>query len=242
MGRTHTISDHVEKDRGTMYPLNFNLHDGMYPLLRIPVMYKGTNPYFGWIPSYSKARIAEHVRPSYPGYVHNYRIRRKGTATIFSGFYSVMGMSAAFNYLPSSLMGTRSYKMCGEVDVFCIGVVKTNKLPKLTFQDSQLRYVSGRVKIELDPEDVTILISKEKLRKTKYVKEYYTITLRNEILWQLDKLTRHQGVKIEDVPDEYLRNFYSFPESFGTNSVVEMMKIETEIKNGVFSNINSIVA
>lgn len=245
------FKDNSRFDATASYPLEIKPHDGLFPLLRFPYLYKGSfNPYFSYVPSYSKARIADHIRLESVGHVHKYRARRRGVMTFYSGYFSVIGLSTSLDYLPSSLRGG-SFKMYGTPDIFCLAVVKFSKLPKFSTKYDDGRYYSRRItrksinttKVDVNTSDVTILISKEKLRKAKFAKEKYTITARNEILYQISRLERlYKGtIRFEDVPDEYLRNFYSLPEGIRTNSIVETMQIESAIKEEVFSNLNSVL-
>lgn len=231
------------------YPLEIISYDGLYPLLRFPYLIKGSfNPYFSYIPNHSIARISGHIQISSNGHVHKYGTKRRESMTFYSGYFSVIGLSTGIKYLPSSLKDGK-LKIYGIPDIFCIGVVKTSKLPKFSTRHTDSRYFNSRKnaiqssKVEVNTSDVTILISKEKLRKAKFAKENYTITARNEILYQLNRLDRLYGdtIKFKDVSDEYLRNFYTFPESIRTNSIVETMQIEQSIKEEVFSNLNSIL-
>lgn len=239
--------DNSTSDTTASYPLEIKPHDGLYPLLRFPYLCKGPfNPYFGYLPSYSRARIAGHIRLATVGHTHKYRIRRRGVVTFYSGYYSVMGIPTSLDYLPSSLAGDK-FKMYGEPDIFCLAVINTSKIPDIEFttkfNDGRYRYskTMHTTQVELNTEDITILVSKEKLRKAKYSKENYSITARNEILFSLRRLALDfKGIKCLDVSDEYLRNFYSMPEGIRTNSLVETMRIESEIKDSVFSNLNSI--
>lgn len=242
------LKDNSTFDKTAKYSLEIKGHDGLYPLLRFPYILKGDfNPYFSYVPSYARARMAGHIRLLSTCHTHKYRMRNRGVFTFYSGYLSVLGIATSLDYLPASLKG-QEFKMYGHPDIFCLGVVKNSKLPEFTTQFNDGRYGYSRVRkpmtistLEVNTDDVTILVSKEKLRKTKFTRENYSPTCRNEILYSLRRLERdNPGIKIEDVSEEYLRNFYSFPKSIRTNSLMETMEIEQNIKESVFSNLNSI--
>jgi hypothetical protein len=237
----------------TNYPLEFVPHDGWYPLPRMSTFYKGTkNPYFGNMGSYARSRVSNHIHLKGPGYAYKYRIRRRGVVTLYSGLLSSIGLSKNLDLLPSSLVGmNKIFRMYGEPDIFCIGVVKPSKLPELKLDGGGVvrknRPFYSRsgpsMEIIINPDDVTIFVSIDKLRKTLFMKECYTMTVRNEVLWQIKKLEDDLSnkIKIVDVPDEYLTQFINFPEQIRTNSMIEAMRIEEEIKENVFSNLNDVL-
>jgi len=242
MGVKFTGNDY--KYSSMSYPLQFTGHDGLYPLLRLPVLYKGeTNPYFDNVPSYAKGRISNHIRMKSTGYGHRYSIRGRGIVTFYSGFISVIGIATNLEYLPSSLSGDkRTYKMYGNPDVFCIGVIRPVHLPKITVMKSRYSFQGRRqIVADVDMKNVTILVSIEKLRKTKFLKEHYSLTARDAIIRNINTIVRDHNVTVKDVPDEYLKNFYSIPEGIRTNSIVETLNIENEIKSNVFSNLEKLV-
>ena len=154
------------------YPLEFKVHDGYYPLLRLPAMYHGVeNPYFLNLGKYAKSRVQDHIRLNGTGYPYKYRMRSRGIATLYSGFYSVMGIASNLEYLPSSILkDVRRFRMYGIPDIFCIGVVSTTTLPEIRFIPNPSRYSRkysiGQAEITYYPDDVTILVSTEKLRKS----------------------------------------------------------------------------
>lgn len=206
-------------------------------------MYKGANnPYFNYRGTRAIARIRDKIRLRGSAYIHNYSLRGKGIATFYSGFYSVMGISTSLNYLPSSLNGDAKFRVSGTPDIFCIGVVRVNKLPKIEYQRRSSSYHRDYAIIDIDPKDITILISTELLRKAKFCAEIYSRTVRDEILYQIHNAQRLDRVTVKDVPHEYLSRFYSIPRGFTTNSMVEMMEIDNHIKTEVFSNLNPYVA
>jgi hypothetical protein len=250
MRRSYTFRDAVRNSvtDPIRYPLEFNVHDGYYPLLRLPTLYHGVeNPYFHNLGKYARSRVMDHIRLDGTGYSYKYRMKSKGVATLYSGFYSAIGIASNLEYLPSSILkDVRNFRMYGIPDIFCIGVVSTSNLPEIRFIPNMSRYSrkysTGQAEVTYYPDTITILVSTEKLRKTKFMKDNYTLTVRREIFYRLEQLQKRLPFKIKDVSNDYLTNFYSVPDGVRTNSIVEAIKIENEIKSNVFSNINSIVA
>lgn len=225
------------------YPMEIKIHDGWFPLLRVPYLLQGSNnPYFNMGNHRINGRVYNKIKLNNGNYAFKYKAGRRGVVSIYSGYMSAMGITGGSSNLPSSVYGLRLYRMYGQPDIFCLGVVKPSKLPIIKRNIISKYSYRNYSDVTFNSEDVTILVSIEKLRKAKFQKEKYTSTVRNEILFQLDKLQLDYNVKVEDVPEEYLKNFCSMPEGVDSTSIVETMQMETAIKERVFSNLNSIVA
>jgi len=230
-----------------VYPLRFIPHDGYYPLIAIPPTYKGyNNPYFYGSQNRRVRSRLSWLNLTSSGIPFIYKKNRSwGGAFInfYSGFLSVIASSDDFEYMPSSLFDRgRKYRMKGEIDVFCLAVVKTSQLPTIEVgKESFRRYVNSRkvMRTELNLSHVTILVNEEKLRKSLFTKVHYTATVRKNILDQIKKIDNQTTVVIKDVSDEYLKSFVVSPKTVRTNSFVEVMKIDSEIKDSVFSNLNA---
>jgi len=245
--RTEHIVDYYTKHSDQVtYPLEFIPHDGYYPLLSIPTLYKGkNNPYFHNIHNRRiDCRLNKlHLRSSGNTFVY-----RKGRSwagpfiNIHSGFFSVIASPQDFDYMPSALSGDRKYRMKGEIDVFCLAVVKLTKLPTISVtRENYRRYIHARkvMRTDIELKDVKILVNEEKLRTTLYTKTYYTSTIRRNILDQIAHLDKSTIMTIEDVSDEYLKSFVVSPNAVRTNSLVETLNFDREIKDSVFSNLNA---
>ena len=235
---------------GVVFPLRFIPHDGYYPLMSIPVQYKGyDNPYFkGMHNRRIDCRISNKVNLKSAGRSLIYRKGRTWGGpyiNLFSGFYSVIASSQDFDYMPSSLFGDDvKYRMKGEIDIFCLGMVKLTELPTITVvKESYLRYVHKRkvMRTTLDLTKVKILVNKEKLRKSLFTKENYTTTVRKIILDQIKLADTQSAITVEDVSDEYLRSFIVSPNTVRTNSMTKVIQMNNEIKDSVFSNLNTVL-
>lgn len=256
-----TISDYYYRTSNVIdYEFGFVPYDGLYPLLKIPELIHGSHsPYLGNLNETPiRSRLTGYIRLDHRGGKLLFRYR-KGIAygspivSLYSGYFSAMGTRDNFEYLPSNLFGPRKYIMSGEVDVFAIGVVKTNNLPNLEYGIAGRGYGPRRRRggallstpnvgrTTLSYEDVTILISKEKLRKTLYTNQYYTATVRNTILKDINTINRRYGVPTLDVSDEYLKNFIVTPKGVKTNSLMDTIRLKESIMSDVFSNLKKII-
>jgi hypothetical protein len=181
-----------------------------------------------------------------PGSTFTYKKSRSWAGPFInfhSGFLSAIASSQDFDYMPSTLFGNdRKYRMKGEIDVFCLAVVKLTKLPSISVKrETYRRYIHARkvMRSDIKLKDVKILVNEEKLRKTLYSKTYYTATIRRNILDQIKYLDNNTAITVEDVSDEYLKSFVVSPNTVRTNSLVETLNLNTEIKDSVFSNLNA---
>ena len=245
------ISDYVyskSKEKPVIYPLRFKTHDGWYPLIAIPISYKGeSNPYFQ--DSYTRrvtCRVTDRMNLGGSGYPIKYRKGRHyggPVSNIYSGFFSAMATRGDFDYMPSALFGIdKKYRMKAELDIFCLGVVKISRLPQVEWLPKQRvgRYVNRRniIQITYEMKDVKILVSEEKLRKSLFMKHNYTATVRTNILNQIKRNQTTFPLTVEDVSDDYLEGFVIRPNTVRTNSLSKVMAMSNEIKDGVFSNLN----
>jgi len=242
------IIDYYQKPSDkVVYPLRFVPHDGYYPLIAIPPTYKGYhNPYFHGSHNRRVRSRLSHLNLNSSGIPFIYKKNRSWGGdfiNFFSGFYSVIASPDDFEYMPSSLFGNdKKYRMKGEIDIFCLAVVKTSQLPTITIQSERYyRYAHKRkvMRTELDLNHVTIFVNKEKLRKSIFAKTHYTATVRKNILDQIKKIDIGSTITVKDVSDEYLKSFMVSPKTVRTNSLVETMRIDNEIKDSVFSNLNA---
>lgn len=242
------ITDYYRKpSNGVIYPLKFIPHDGYYPLLAIPPIYKGyNNPYFHNSHNRRVNCRLTQLRLNSSGISFIYRKGRSWGGpfiNLHSGFYSVIASPEDFEYMPSSLLSDdKKYRMKGEIDIFCLAVVKTSQLPKVTVKKERYyRYANSRkiMRADLNLNHVTILVNEEKLRRFYFTKINYTATVRKNILNQIKQIDSQSTIVVKDVSDEYLKSFMMSPKTVRTNSLMETIEIGNEIKDSVFSNLNA---
>lgn len=237
--------------------IEFNIHDGYYPLPRIQAQYNPSkNLYFNeaCMSQYGGSRITDKVFYKLSGaggsmkYKKTVRYSDARYVNFYFGFFSGVGITQ-LDYLPSTMLGATEHMMFGEPDVFCVGVVKTG-VPidiKTTYHNRRASRVMRRsypittYEIKINYKDIIILVSEEKLRRAAFAKTYYTATARRAILGDLLRLQRKHGMTFEDVPDSYLKNFIKSSKSIRTNSLVETLSIGRDVKENVFSNLNKLV-
>ncbi len=132
--------------------------------------------------------------------------------------------------------------MKGEIDIFCLAVVKITKLPQLIVGKEKMNKwgnIRKVMRVDLNLDDVTILVNEEKLRKSLFTKNEYTTTFRKTILNEIAREDESTTITVKDVPNEYLKQFIVSPNAVRTKSFVETINIDKEIKDSVFSNLNT---
>jgi hypothetical protein len=243
------VPKNILEKKTEVYPLKFKSSDGWYPLIAIPISYRGDlNPYFkNNFSTRVSCRISNRMDLAGTGIPTKYQTTRHHGGPIvnlYTGFFSAIATRTEFDYMPSSMLGDNiDYQMRADVDVFCLGVVKVSKLPEVKWLSNQKvrRYVYPRnvMQITYEMKDVKILISKEKLRKSLFMKHYYTATVRSNILKQITLNRKNFPLTTEDVSDDYLDGFVIRPHTVRTNSLGKVVTMSNEIKNSVFTNLNA---
>ena len=246
---TDYISENPKSSPKTVYPIRFIPHDGYYPLVLIPSLYRDNNNlYFSNMQrKHIGSRIHNRISLESGGFTFRYRMGRAINAPVgnlYSGFLSMMGVKEDFDYMASSLLygEDKMYRMKGDLDVFCLGVIELAHLPQVKFNvPKQSRYVNRRyMEVEMDLTKVKILVSEEKLRKSLFAKHYYTTTVRKELLHKIEKLNNDTAITVKDVPDDYIEKFIISPNTVRTKSMAKVIQIDNEIKDSVFSNLNTV--
>jgi len=113
------------------------------------------------------------------------------------------------------------------VDVIILAMIKTSDIGKIKYT---------RYDIEIDPTLITLFVSEEKYQNREFLKENYNGSVATYLRKEVG-LLKQLGVKVEVVPDNILGQYYSNPYSIETNSIFEIMEIDTKVKEKVFSNI-----
>jgi hypothetical protein len=154
-----------------------------------------------------------------------------------------MGTSKDFEYMPSTLTGdVLEYRMKGNVDIFCLGVIDVKHLPEVK-HDSQARgrYIrrSNVIEINFDPTKAKILLNIDKLRKAQFCKEVYSVTVRSRLLEEIKKVRRSGEIVVEEVSNEEIERFAVSPNAVRTNSIVEILQLKDRLRDSVFSNLNT---
>jgi len=248
-----TITDYVysNPEKNIIYPLKFISHDRQFPLIAIPISYRGDqNPYFRNMHNKgTSCRVINKLELEHSGTSIKYRKTNSyggPVSNIYTGFFSAIATRNDFDYMPSGLLGNDiHYRMKAELDIFCLGIVKLSRLPQVKWivQKQYRRYVKRNplVEITYDMRDVKILVSEEKLRKSNFMKDNYTATIRTNLLNKIKQFQISYPLTVEDVSDDYLEEFVIRPNTVRTNSLGEVITMSNEIKDSVFSNLNTVM-
>ncbi len=144
-----SFAEYVYKETNSIdeiFPLKFTSYDGYIPMLRVPTMYRlSQNLYFRQMYNARvRSRIWNHVDLRGTGTTIRYRKSRNWTGlsvNLFSGFLTAMGTKEDFEYMPSSIFkDTSTFRLLGEVDIFCLGVMKVSNLPSIKRNSNTSRY------------------------------------------------------------------------------------------------------
>jgi len=246
------LGDYHYKDDGPrmVLPLRFIPQGGYYPLLSIPNVYRGTdNPYFtGMHDRRTTSRLWDKLSLDSAGYPIKYR--KNGSAydtamNLYTGFLSAMGTIRDFDYMPSTLTGDGAeYRMKGDVDIFCLGVIELAHLPELIYGGTKSKYrryrsSSSHVTIKFDVSKVKILLNIDKLRRAQFCKDNYSVTVRSTLLGKIKRLRADLKITVEEISDEEIERFAISPNAVRTNSIVEILELKDRLRDSVFSNLNT---
>lgn len=216
--------------------VSFRINNGYYPL---PLILQTYSSYKSFHTGYENTVLKYDLNiRNLASTIKYHRKTGRGNliGILYSGLFSAFAQRKEPIIAPSKLNGSsskRQDRVINDVDIFCLGVTKISKLPKLNFINR-----TGSLNFEIDEKDLKILVSKEKLRKSIFIKKNYTATVRRMILNQIEEL-QATGVVVEDVSDEYIESFLDKPKYVKTNSITKIMRIDQEIKDSVCSEILS---
>ena len=224
---------------------NSNSVVGNVPLLKLFNTYSGSNDYFhanmqrgttdsvrGMVDFQSGRRVIS-VRRNMRSYDH----RNNPKCTISTSMLSILGIQGEVNTLfskglvrerfGSSII--RTVLITNPVDVFVLAMIKPSDVNKIE---------TNRYYVEFDSSIITLYVSEEKWKKRMFLEENYNKTLVKYLRSSVKRFTDDFGVKTEVVPDEMLATYYRNPHSIENNSISEIMEIDKQIKDKVFSKIS----
>jgi hypothetical protein len=161
----------------------------------------------------------------------------KDFPSIMTGFMSVLMIKENGNYtekhfVPSKEIFKREFRLMNEIDIMVLGLYDKSKINEITSR-STLR---GWFDIFLNPAHIKLLIS-EKLGSTKWMKANYSTTIKKHIQTNLDKVIHNYNLPYEIVSNDELKQYTRIRSTIKTNSLMEIMKIDQEIKDDVFQKV-----
>ena len=209
------------------------ISDELLPLLKLrSTMNNGANDVL-LMNTYGSSCFKWSLLPSGSGNKASYHQRgQMRRFNVYTGFYSAIGyMNPEYENSKYSVSGsTIPWDVkCESYDIFMLGVIKKPYRYDIQNQTYQ-RTLSVREK------DVVLLLNEEKFVKNdKFVKANYTTTIRT-YLKQFVKQVKESGlVEIRVVSDEYLNNFIKQGVDLNVTSVVQLMKVQKEAVDNIFS-------
>lgn len=223
---------------------NSNPLIGYIPLLKVINIISGSNDYFSAnnLPGISYSIIDQINFQSGLSVISvRKRMRRYDSinnprCTVSISMLSILGIQGVIKTLYSKGLQRLSYSsekqntlITNPVDVFVLGMIKITDLDSINTNEDC---------IKIDPSKIILCVSQEKWKNRDFLKNNYNGTLSNYMRSSVKKFKDEFGVKVEVVPDEILKTYYRNPHSIESSSLSEIMEIDKQIKDKVFSNIN----
>jgi hypothetical protein len=114
------------------------------------------------------------------------------------------------------------------IDVFALAVIKKSNIRKIK---------NEKEKFIIDSQYIKILVSKEKFKSPKYMNINYNATSGRHLLREFNLYTNSNDIEQIVVSDEELKKFYYNPFALKTNSIMEAMEEDQNIKEVVFHKL-----
>lgn len=222
---------------------------GHIPLLKLFNAITGSNDYFksnvnrNVLTSVASRIYLEtaYARFSFRKNMRSYMSHDNPQNTMVISMLSVLGIQGKFEEsISQGIMNTRGISftpakqntlVSNPVDVFILAMVKVSDIGKINLNGEGNH-------IEFDSNLITLFVSEEKYHKTEFLEEHYNKTVAMHLRTEVSKFSKKHGMKIEVVPDSILKQYYTNPYSIKTNSIFEIMEIDKQVKEKVFSNIS----
>lgn len=214
---------------------------GYVPLLKLIDIYSGSNDYFkiqhGSRHFNSVVRLINFESANQVfSFYQNMRSGIGQFNTMSISMLSILGMQGRVEELISQGKKRVSFKtrkqkiiVTNPVDVFIFAMVKPSDIGKIKV---------NRNHFEFDSSMITLFVSEEKYANKKFLDNNYNKTVAKYLRQNINTFIKHHDIKVEIVSDNILKQYYTNPFSIENNSVFELMEIDKQIKEKVFSNIN----
>lgn len=212
--------------------------DDLIPVLNI---YSKMNPDFPdllMISYYGNSHFRWSIYPALNGSKTGkslYRRRHDGDQyfNLFTGFYSAIGYSSIeYGHLKVNISSQEKlFVRANTYDVFMLAVIKEPYRYEIDC-DVYNRHLS------IDKRDMVLLLNKEKFFKNdKFMKQNYTTTVRKYLKSFVEKVKNEGIIEIRVVSDDYISKFIRQGANLNTNSITEILKVQEEVLNRVFSTL-----
>jgi hypothetical protein len=157
--------------------------------------------------------------------------------TIMTGYLTALMIQERGEYTEDQfkIQGPRRFRLVNEIDVMVLGVYDMSKISELdsTIEGSYTKWRMMSVK----PEHTKLLIS-EKLRDVKWMKRHYSTVIRKHLIDETARVAESYQIPQEVVSINEMKNYIRMRSTIQTNSLMEIMKIDQDIKDEVFQKIN----
>lgn len=156
--------------------------------------------------------------------------------SIMTGYLTALMIQGAGKYSEDQfkIQGPRRFRLLNEIDVMVLGVYDMSKISELdsTIEGSYTKWRMMSVK----PEHTKLLIS-EKLRDPKWMKRHYSSVIRKHLIDETARVAGSYQIPQEIVSVDEMKNYTRVRSTIETNSLMEIMKIDQDIKDEVFQKI-----
>ncbi|MHA1199827.1 MAG: hypothetical protein ACTSQF_10915 [Candidatus Heimdallarchaeaceae archaeon] len=223
---------------------NSNSVVGYVPLLKVFNTLSGSNDYFmaniGYGTSESIIDRIEfqsaHKVISVRRFMRRYGHHNNPRCTVSMSMLSILGIRGDIKTLYSKGLRRAEYGsiprttlITNSIDVFVLAMIKPIDIGTIETNEDYIKF---------DASKIVLYVSEEKWKNRNYLKDNYNGTLNNYLRSSVKKFKDEFGVKVEVVSDEILKTYYRNPHSIESSSLSEIMEIDKQIKNKVFSSIS----
>ena len=165
------------------------------------------------------------------------RNRLKANApSLMTGYMSALMIKENGIYTENKFQtrNQRDLRLLNEIDIMVLGLYDMSKINEMV--STIEGYHSKWRVISINPKHVKLLLS-ERLTDAKWMKTNYSATIRKHLIDEVATVVAEYKIPQRIASIDEIKNYTRMQSTIKTNSLMEIMKIDNDIKDEVFQNV-----
>ena len=156
--------------------------------------------------------------------------------SLMTGYMSALMIKERGMYTEDkfSTRNHRNFRLLNEIDIMVLGLYDMSKINEMV--STIEGYHSKWRVISINPKHMKLLLS-ERLTDAKWMKTNYSATIRKHLIDEVATVVAEHKIPQRIVSIDEMKNYTRIHSTIKTNSLMEIMKIDNDIKDEVFQNV-----